>query len=91
MATNTMISNTKTDVFMFGYLLYEIWTSKKPWSGINSQEARRLVLEGKRCDFSNEDLPAKIANTIHACWNKDLQERVNMEEINKIFTPASFS
>ena len=79
MRTDTMLSNTDTDVFMVGCLLYEIWTHQQPWSGVSSKEARRLVLEGKRIPL-DAALPDEIRRMINACWDPNPLERLNMEQ-----------
>ena len=82
--SNESMSSHSTDVFMTGYLMWEIWTSKKPWSGVSAHEAMRLVLEGKREKIPAE-VPNQVVKMIERCWHENPLERPNLEhELNRL-------
>ena len=80
MDRNSLYSNFQTDVFMVGYLMYEIWTMKKPWSGISARETMKLVLEGKRMELNGEGIPEEVKKIIQSCWLSDPKKRPSLEK-----------
>ena len=85
MESGKMLSSRKTETFMLGCLLWEIWTNKKCWSGIHAKEACRLVIEGKRMEMDGvgRRMPFVVQELISECWLENPEERPNVENVLK--------
>uniref|UniRef100_A0A0K0E330 Tyrosine-protein kinase n=1 Tax=Strongyloides stercoralis TaxID=6248 RepID=A0A0K0E330_STRER len=78
---------TKTDVFTYGILVWEIFSNaKEPYPGLTALETiKKVVLENYRMPF-----PQETPNFIKECiykkaWLHNPDDRSNMDEIIKIF------
>eukprot|EP01087_Luapelamoeba_hula_P007128 TRINITY_DN172_c0_g2_i6.p1 TRINITY_DN172_c0_g2~~TRINITY_DN172_c0_g2_i6.p1 ORF type:complete len:933 (-),score=149.81 TRINITY_DN172_c0_g2_i6:112-2910(-) len=68
----------KADVYSFGILLWELFTSVIPWSGI--QDIMVNVKAGKRPEIPPE-CPAKLKELIEVCWHQDKTQRPSFFDI----------
>ncbi|CAL4064397.1 unnamed protein product, partial [Meganyctiphanes norvegica] len=75
------IYTTKSDVWSFGVLLWEIVTlGSTPYPGLGASEVMKIVKEGKRLD-KPEHCRREIYNIMYYCWNKDPVERPSFTDL----------
>ena len=68
--------STKSDVFSFGVVLFEIFSrGEKPWSGKSNDEILEALREGKRMELPKSFGPKVIIDLINECWKEDPHER----------------
>jgi len=73
--TYTQEFTTKSDIYSFGMLLYEIATRKEPFENCrDAEEVKQLVLSGARPDL-NEIENEQIKQLNNDCWQHDPNER----------------
>ncbi|CAK9293430.1 unnamed protein product [Gordionus sp. m RMFG-2023] len=73
--------STKSDVWAFGILLWEIFTlGYMPYPGIGNQEVMVIVAKGNRLNFPS-CCPLKIREIMMQCWLKDPACRPNFQAI----------
>lgn len=72
-----------TDVYMYGCLLYELYTGKSVFNGQSTETVRRWVIEGGRPQVSIPSIPQEIQRIIHRCWLQDASMRPKMEDIHR--------
>ncbi|XGW02700.1 hypothetical protein V3C99_014601 [Haemonchus contortus] len=71
----------KTDVYSFGVLVYEIWSSKDPYGDAPTAQARKNIIEGKLCEFPS-DAPGDLVKYVkEKMWNKNPEQREQMDKI----------
>ncbi|KAL9962082.1 hypothetical protein ACROYT_G031152 [Oculina patagonica] len=69
------IYNTKTDVWSFGVLLWEIESGgKMPYSGLGGMEVVEFIKSGKRLT-KPDGCPDKIYEIMMSCWRPDPSQR----------------
>lgn len=66
--------DTRTDIFSFGVLLYEMMAGHLPFDGENALEMIGAILH-KEAKPLNSDVPPEIAKIINKCLRKDRDER----------------
>ncbi|OHS95051.1 hypothetical protein TRFO_38764 [Tritrichomonas foetus] len=86
---NTEFS-AKSDVYAFGFLLFEILTYKKPFDDFPStDEIISKILEGKR-----PEIPISISENyrelISNCWSDDLSIRPSFEQISAMLRAPEY-
>ncbi|XP_020619347.1 angiopoietin-1 receptor-like isoform X3 [Orbicella faveolata] len=73
--------NTKTDVWSFGVLLWEIESGgKMPYSGLGGMEVVEFIKSGKRLT-KPERCPDEIYEIMMLCWRPDPSERLSFAEL----------
>jgi len=75
------------DVYAFGVILYELFTKKVPWDLDN--ELRQAVCSGKRPtfqDFVTDKQTETIARLINGCWEGNVNDRPNFQEIFNVLS-----
>ncbi|KAL7052895.1 hypothetical protein AAHC03_026983 [Spirometra sp. Aus1] len=79
------VPSTKSDVWSFGVLVYEVLTyGKMPYEDLKKEEIRPFLLKGKRlespaaCGFECSEI---LYQLMLSCWNLDPQERPAFKEI----------
>jgi len=77
------IYTTKTDVWSFGVLLWEIVTlGSTPYPGMSGSEVMKKVKEGYRLE-KPEHCDREIYNMMFYCWDKDPAERPSFTQLVK--------
>jgi len=77
------IYTTKTDVWSFGVLLWEIVTlGSTPYPGMSGSEVMKRVKEGFRPE-KPEHCDREIYNMMFYCWDKDPAERPSFSQLVK--------
>ncbi|VDN27766.1 unnamed protein product [Gongylonema pulchrum] len=83
---------TKSDVWAFGVLLFEIFTDgNEPYPGQSNAEVREKLTDGSL--FRMEiplDIPPGIAELIKKCWLEEPKQRPTFREIYRTLTKISF-
>ncbi|KAG0721923.1 Tyrosine kinase receptor Cad96Ca [Chionoecetes opilio] len=84
MAPESLFDNiftTKSDVWSFGVLLWEIVTlGSTPYPGMGAAEVMRKVRDGYRMD-KPDHCRREIYNIMYYCWDKDASERPCFTEL----------
>ena len=75
------IYTTKTDVWSFGVLLWEIVTlGSTPYPGMSGSEVMKKVKEGHRLE-KPEHCDREIYNMMFYCWDNDPLERPTFTQL----------
>lgn len=75
------IFTTKTDVWSFGILMWEIVTlGSTPYPGMAAGEVMRKVRDGYRLE-KPEHCKREIYNIMYYCWDKDKDKRPQFTEL----------
>jgi len=72
----------KSDVFSFGVVIYEIFTTEKPWKDLTIVEAVQKVENGERMILPKScECSLALKNLMERCWAQEPDDRPNFEEI----------
>ncbi|ETL81325.1 serine/threonine protein kinase [Phytophthora nicotianae] len=69
-----------SDVYMFGVLMWETYTSSQPFASLTPVEAMMHVLRGERLPVPKE-LPESLQNLMQNCFHDSPAERPSMQEV----------
>lgn len=88
-------TGTKSDIYSFGILMWEIFSEKFPFEEEQKSEGNLMTLiiqQNKRpkIDAIPEDVPNEICDLIEACWKKSQNDRPSIEEVLKVLKSVSF-
>ncbi|RLN97686.1 hypothetical protein BBJ28_00017405 [Nothophytophthora sp. Chile5] len=72
--------STHSDSYMFGVLLYEIFSGQKPFPNLSSREAAALILEGHHVSVPST-LPAAHRQLMSQCFGVHPLGRPSMDQI----------
>jgi len=74
--------STKSDVFSFGVVIYEIIAQREPWEGLDPIQASHRVSKGERLKLPNGcQCPVLISSLMIRCWMHDPADRPEFSEI----------
>ena len=72
--------NEAADVFSFGVVLWELYSRKQPFQGLNPMQAMMGVQRGDRPQIP-ESCPASLRNLIRLCWDQVPERRPSFKGI----------
>ncbi|PRP85048.1 epidermal growth factor receptor-like [Planoprotostelium fungivorum] len=72
--------STKSDVFSFGVVVWEICTQSEPWAGIAPVNAAVDILAGQRLIIP-DDVPSQFSDIMQNCWVESPEDRPDFLEI----------
>jgi len=76
--------STKSDVFSFGVVIYEILAQEPPWKDLTPIETSAKVRDGYRMMLpKNCDCPPALQELMERCWAQRPSERPDFVEIYK--------
>ncbi|OTF75306.1 leukocyte tyrosine kinase receptor-like protein, partial [Euroglyphus maynei] len=76
------IFTSKTDVWSFGVLLWEVMSmGYLPYPGRGNQEVMQLVTAGGRLECPNSMTPPHVYDIMMKCWHANPEHRPNFEKI----------
>jgi len=77
--------STKSDVFSFGVVIYEIITQELPWKDLNPLQAAGKVNNGHRMVVPEScDCPPELKKLMERCWAQLPSDRPDFEKICEI-------
>ncbi|XP_062519819.1 receptor-interacting serine/threonine-protein kinase 1-like isoform X3 [Corticium candelabrum] len=78
----TAKKKSKSDVFGFSMILYQLINLKKPWQGKTSDAIRERILTHQRPSLrKHDDCPKHIVNIAKSCWENYPDSRPTFYEI----------
>ncbi|OZC12554.1 protein tyrosine kinase, partial [Onchocerca flexuosa] len=91
-AIKSMQFTTKSDVWAFGVLLFEIFTDgSEPYSGMSNAQVREKLTDGSTYRMEIPlDVPPGIMELIKKCWIEEPKRRPTFKEINRTLTKIAF-
>lgn len=72
--------STQSDVYMFGVLMFEVFTGSQPFPSLSSREAMALILEGKHLPIPS-DIPSVHQELMEKCFDPHPHTRPSMSQI----------
>ncbi|GLD96677.1 hypothetical protein PINS_up005360 [Pythium insidiosum] len=78
------------DVYMFGILLWEIFTREIPFRGFDVSDIRRKVLAGERFRVPTIDCPETCQMLMKQCWDADPSRRPTFDEVHEALCDVVF-
>jgi len=73
--------NETADIYSYGVILWELYTRKDPYAGMNPmQVGMKVLLEGMRPPIPTS-CPSAYAKLMQACWDQDPEARPDFGEI----------
>lgn len=79
------VSSYKTDVYMFGSLMYEVYAGKDPYDGEEDMNQAsnliKVVQEQFRRPAISPSWPEGVKHLIKSCWERDQSNRPSMREV----------
>ena len=85
-AIRRRLYSSKSDVFSFGTLLYEIFVGKLPWDGRDNVDVMFEVCSGNRMSLETEALPSQLCQLIQECWSHEPAERPDMAAVHDVLS-----
>eukprot|EP01026_Neomeris_dumetosa_P035031 TRINITY_DN2802_c0_g1_i5.p1 TRINITY_DN2802_c0_g1~~TRINITY_DN2802_c0_g1_i5.p1 ORF type:complete len:1176 (+),score=141.00 TRINITY_DN2802_c0_g1_i5:448-3528(+) len=74
----------KIDIYSLGVIMWEIWTTQRPWEGENMVAiSYKVVNEQQRPPMPN-NIPARLKNLIESCWDDDPKRRPSARDIQRM-------
>uniref|UniRef100_A0A7I4YGA0 Tyrosine-protein kinase n=1 Tax=Haemonchus contortus TaxID=6289 RepID=A0A7I4YGA0_HAECO len=68
----------KSDVYMYGILIYEIFSQSEPYEGLTNQDAKALIMSGRVNNFPGKT-PKQLARFVmEKLWHPDPSKRPTM-------------
>lgn len=74
------VFSTHSDAYMFGVLMYEIFSGRAPFPDVSAREAMALILEGKHVPIPSP-LPAPHRDLMAKCFDVHPLARPSMDQI----------
>ncbi|HQU85312.1 MAG TPA: protein kinase, partial [Pyrinomonadaceae bacterium] len=67
--------DTRTDIFSFGVMFYQLLTGKLPFEGENAAEIIDAILHREPKPFDNPEIPFEIEKIVGKCLQKNREDR----------------
>jgi len=86
------VYSTKSDVFSFAVVVYEILTQEFPWKDVNAMQAGQLVGEGRRSPIpANCSPPSELMVLMERCWSQKPEDRPDFKKICETLNKLEYS
>jgi len=72
--------NEKVDVYSYGILLWELYTTKVPFEGSSNEDVKRLIISGIRPHIPSI-CPGSYKELVKDCWNPEPEKRPTFDDI----------
>ncbi|CAM9979079.1 unnamed protein product [Ectocarpus fasciculatus] len=82
----------ESDAWMYGMFLYEVFEGKQPWAGLDKQQVKALIKEGKPAPEAPEMLRQRgdrLVKIYESCLSTDSTKRPSLEHVLDQFSPTS--
>ncbi|KAJ8599583.1 hypothetical protein CTAYLR_004686 [Chrysophaeum taylorii] len=79
------------DIYAFGVLLCELFTSAIPFREYDFLDVKRAVLRGQRPPLPKFDTPGPIKRLIQDCWNHDPTKRPPFDQAAHLLEHATYT
>jgi len=84
--------STKSDVFSFGVVIYEILTQEPPWKDLNPAQAVGKISHGQRMVLPEScECPPALKELMEKCWAQLPEDRPDFEKICEILEKIHFN
>lgn len=84
---------TKSDVFSFAIIMWEVLTGQKPWGGISPHQVFFQLMKKERPTLpEDKDIPSNCygwesyVNLMRTCWSEDPSQRPEFAEISIVLS-----
>jgi len=81
--------SVKSDVYSYGMVLYEIVSRKTPFEDFTSDEAKKLICEGKRPEIPIDMCPPVLEYIMTLCWKDNPEERPTFAQILRLLNQTN--
>eukprot|EP01103_Thecamoeba_quadrilineata_P002608 TRINITY_DN12532_c0_g1_i1.p1 TRINITY_DN12532_c0_g1~~TRINITY_DN12532_c0_g1_i1.p1 ORF type:complete len:1455 (-),score=289.90 TRINITY_DN12532_c0_g1_i1:82-4404(-) len=81
--------STKSDVYSFAIILWELLTWRDPYEGDNPLHIALAVVSGFRPAVPG-DWPPQLQKLVEACWHQDLDLRPSFHDLTSILAPLEY-
>lgn len=88
---NSQPFSKSVDVYMFGILLWEIFSRDIPFRGSDVSDIKRRVLAGERFRVPTVDCPRECQNLMKRCWDHEPSSRPTFQEVHEALQNVSFA
>ncbi|XP_072029125.1 mitogen-activated protein kinase kinase kinase 20-like [Amphiura filiformis] len=76
------------DIFALAVVIWELWTGKFPFKGLQFQVIAWRVCHLKERLPIPTEMPQPIADLLKQCWDEDWKQRPSIEHIISVITPC---
>ena len=73
--------NKSVDVFAFGVVLWELYTTEIPFYGLDITEIRQRIVAGGRPRIPSYGFSAKLSQLVSRCWDQRAEARPSFTEV----------
>merc|ERR1719285_276082 len=77
--------STHSDVWSFAVLIWELFSEKAPFQGVNQMQLMLEITRGERTLKCSKHWNAEIRELLKRCWSIDASDRPHAEEIFDLF------
>ncbi|TKR96815.1 hypothetical protein L596_010779 [Steinernema carpocapsae] len=83
---------SKTDVWSYGVMLWEIYThGKEPYPGMSNMQTRaKIIVQNYRMEIP-KDTPGEVTKIITECWARSANDRPTFGKIYEVLSAVKLS